>query len=274
MLEARGLVHHYPGGVTALDHVDLAIPAGGRLAILGANGAGKSTLLLALAGAIRTDQGQVVLDGTPVTHDRKGLTRLRHRVGLVFQDPDDQLFAATVAEDVSFGPLNLGLTAAEARERTAEALAMMGVAHLADRATHMLSFGQRKRVAIAGLLAMRPGILLLDEPTAGLDPAGVDELMQRLDAVAGTGTAVVIATHDMDLANGWADRVAVFGRGRIVLDGAPDTVFEDEVLLSGLGLRLPMLRRLASALASRGLLPAGPLPRRLEDLVAALPPLR
>ncbi|KYO51230.1 ATP-binding cassette domain-containing protein [Tistrella mobilis] len=274
MLEARGLVHHYPGGVTALDHVDLAIPAGGRLAILGANGAGKSTLLLALAGAIRTDQGQVVLDGTPVTHDRKGLTRLRHRVGLVFQDPDDQLFAATVAEDVSFGPLNLGLTAAEARERTAEALAMMGVAHLADRATHMLSFGQRKRVAIAGLLAMRPGILLLDEPTAGLDPAGVDELMQRLDAVAGTGTAVVIATHDMDLANGWADRVAVFGRGRIVLDGAPDTVFEDEVLLSGLGLRLPMLRRLASALASRGLLPAGPLPRRLEDLVAALPSLR
>lgn len=274
MLEARGLVHHYPGGVTALDHVDLAIPAGGRLAILGANGAGKSTLLLALAGAIRTDQGQVVLDGTPVTHDRKGLTRLRHRVGLVFQDPDDQLFAATVAEDVSFGPLNLGLTAAEARERTAGALAMMGVAHLADRATHMLSFGQRKRVAIAGLLAMRPGILLLDEPTAGLDPAGVDELMQRLDAVAGAGTAVVVATHDMDLANGWADRVAVFGRGRIVLDGAPDTVFEDEVLLSGLGLRLPMLRRLASALASRGLLPAGPLPRRLEDLVAALPPLR
>lgn len=274
MLEARGLVHHYPGGVTALDHVDLAIPAGGRLAILGANGAGKSTLLLALAGAIRTDQGQVVLDGTPVTHDRKGLTRLRRSVGLVFQDPDDQLFAATVAEDVSFGPLNLGLTAAEARERTAEALAMMGVVHLADRATHMLSFGQRKRVAIAGLLAMRPGILLLDEPTAGLDPAGVDELMQRLDAVAGTGTAVVVATHDMDLANGWADRVAVFGRGRIVLDGAPDTVFEDEVLLSGLGLRLPMLRRLASALASRGLLPAGPLPRRLEDLVAALPPLR
>ncbi|MAM74721.1 MAG: cobalt ABC transporter ATP-binding protein [Tistrella sp.] len=274
MLEARGLVHHYPGGVTALDHVDLAIPAGGRLAILGANGAGKSTLLLALAGAIRTDQGQVVLDGTPVTHDRKGLTRLRRSVGLVFQDPDDQLFAATVAEDVSFGPLNLGLTAAEARERTAGALAMMGVAHLADRATHMLSFGQRKRVAIAGLLAMRPGILLLDEPTAGLDPAGVDELMQRLDAVADTGTAVVIATHDMDLANGWADRVAVFGRGRIVLDGAPDTVFEDEVLLSGLGLRLPMLRRLASALASRGLLPAGPLPRRLEDLVAALPPLR
>lgn len=271
MLEARDLVHHYPGGVTALDHVDLVIPAGGRLAILGANGAGKSTLLLALAGAIRTDRGQVILDGSPVTHDRKGLTRLRHRVGLVFQDPDDQLFAATVAEDVSFGPLNLGLTMAEARGRTAEALDMMGVAHLADRATHMLSFGQRKRVAIAGLLAMRPGILLLDEPTAGLDPAGVDELMQRLDAVAGTGTAVVIATHDMDLANGWADRIAVFGRGQIVLDGPPEAVFEDEALLAALGLRLPMLRRLAGELAARGLLKAGPLPRRLEDLVAGLP---
>ena len=270
-LKAVGLEVTYPGRTRALDRVDLAIAPARKLAILGANGAGKSTLLLTLAGGLKPQAGSVWLDGAEVVHSRQGLARLRRRVGLVLQDPDDQLFAATVAEDVSFGPLNMGLDGAEARARTSEALAALNITALAGRPTHMLSFGQRKRVAIAGLMAMRPGFLLLDEPTAGLDPSGVDDLMRLLDGVAASGTAVVVATHDMDLAYGWADRIAVFGDGRIACDGAPDTVFQDHDLLRRLGLRPPMLGRLAQALAARGMIdPARPLPRRLDDLLVAL----
>jgi len=255
MVKARDLCFAYPNGAPALDHLSLTIKRGERLAILGANGAGKSTLLMMLNGSLRPDAGAVEFEGKPVGYDRASLLRLRSQVGLVLQDPDDQLFAATVAEDISFGPLNMGLSPEQARLRVEEALQAMGIASLAQRPTHMLSFGQRKRVAIAGILAMRPSVLLLDEPMAGLDPQGADDLMETLTALANDGSAVVVATHDMDAAYAWADRIAIFAHGEIVADAAPDAVFGDAMLVARASLRRPAIYQIAEDLITSGVLP-------------------
>jgi cobalt/nickel transport system ATP-binding protein len=164
LMEISGLAYFYPGGVAGLDGLDLRIARGRKLAVLGPNGAGKTTLLLHLNGSLRPASGQIRLDGGTMSYGRQALNDWRRRVGLVLQDADDQLFAASVAEDVSFGPLNLGLTEGETRQRVTEALAALNMSHLAQRSTHMLSFGQKKRAAIAGAIAMRPEILMLDEP--------------------------------------------------------------------------------------------------------------
>lgn len=213
ILSARGVVFRHPGR-EVLRGVDLDVAAADRLAVLGANGSGKSTLLRLLAGAIDPAAGRLTLDGAPYRRDRRGRNRLRRRVQLVLQDPDDQLFATTVAADVSYGPANLGLDRAEIDRRVAAAMAAAEVGHLADRVPHQLSFGQRKRVALAGALAMGPEVLLLDEPTAGLDPAATRRLMATLARLHAAGTAVVMATHDVDSAWEFAEHAAVLVDGR------------------------------------------------------------
>lgn len=256
-LEARGLAFAWPGGGRALDGLDLAVRRGRRLAVLGPNGAGKSTLLLHLNGTLRPEAGEVRVDGAAPGYGRAALAGWRRRVGLVMQDPDDQLFAATVAEDVSFGPLNLGLSEAEAAVRVDEALAALGIAGLAERATHHLSFGQKKRVAIAGALAMRPEVLLLDEPLAGLDHRGGALLQEVLAALAEAGTTLVLTTHDVDLAYAFADEVALFSNGRTLRQGDAATVLGDRALMEAAGLETPLLLELgvrdrAEALARFG----------------------
>ena len=220
ILSARDLVFSY-GDVAGLDRLSLEVSEGRRLAIVGANGAGKTTLLLHLNGTNRPAAGAVLLRGEPVTYDRAGLTALRTAVGLVFQNPDDQLFAGTVYQDVSFGPLNIGLSEDVTRSRVEDALEALEIAHLRDRPTHMLSYGQKKRAAIAGAVAMRPEVLILDEPMAGLDPSGSWHLMGLLTRLHEAGTTLVVATHDMSLAYEWADEVAVLRDGRIVAHGEP-----------------------------------------------------
>ncbi|MFP1624480.1 energy-coupling factor ABC transporter ATP-binding protein [Streptomyces sp. 5K101] len=199
----------YEDGPAVLSGVGLALPEGRSTALLGRNGSGKTTLLRLLSGGLRPVTGHVRLDGEPVTYDRAGLTRLRTSVQLVVQDPDDQLFAASVEQDVSFGPMNLGLPEEQVRARVDEALAAMDIVALRDRPTHLLSYGQRKRAAIAGAVAMRPRVLILDEPTAGLDPHGQERLLEVLGTLAANGTTVVMATHDVDLALRWADDAVV-----------------------------------------------------------------
>ena len=271
MLKVHDVSYCYEGGNAALSNISLDIAPGERLAILGENGAGKSTLLLTLNGSLKPQSGTVEIDGRPARYDREGLALWRRTVGLVLQDPDDQLFAASVFEDVSFGPLNLGLDDIAVAAKVRKALAAMRIADLADRPTHLLSFGQRKRVALAGILAMEPRLLLLDEPTAGLDPVGVIELMATLDDVSAAGTAIVIATHDMDVAYGWAQRVAIFGERRIARLGAPEAVFDDQAMLERLRICSPLILDIASALRSKGLLPEGaPLPRSRAELLAVL----
>ena len=238
VLAAEGVHAGYAGHPDVLDCVSLGVTPGRRLAILGANGSGKTTLLRCLSGAHRPSEGTVRAHGDALRHTASGLATHRQRVQLVLQDPDDQLFSAEVFEDVAFGPVNLGLSEQEVRARVEESLAVLGLSELAERPIHHLSFGQRKRVAIAGALAMRPSVLLLDEPTAGLDPQAVAEMRAALRALEERGTTVVLSTHDVDLAWQWADEVAVFDRG-YVHQGLVGKLLADEMLLASARLGLP-----------------------------------
>lgn len=263
VLSAHGVAVEHVTRQPVLRGVDLDIPAASRLAILGANGCGKTTLLRVLSGALRPQSGEIRYAGEPLRHDRAGLRLHRQRIQLVAQDPDDQLFSADVRQDVSFGPMNLGLPPAEVAPRVDEALGRLGIPHLAHRATHQLSHGERKRVAIAGAMAMRPGVLLLDEPTAGLDPQGIVELMSTLEQVHASGASVVVTTHDVDLALSWATEVAVLVDGRVT-SGAPAALLADGDLLARARLARPWPLELAHRLGWDHPV------RSLEDVVAVL----
>ena len=257
-IETRELCYTYDDGTAALDHVSLKAERGRITGILGANGAGKSTLFLNLNGVLTPQSGEVLLDGVPVRRDRKGLIELRRRVGIVFQDPDDQLFSADVYRDVSFGAVNLGLPEAEVRRRVEDAMERTGVSHLRDKPTHALSFGQKKRAAIAGVLVMEPEVLILDEPTAGLDPQGVSGLLELLGQLRDGGMAVLIATHDMDLVPLCCDDAYLLGGGRVLASGAPEELFRNPALLRENHLRLPRIAHLMDILRDRDGLEAGP----------------
>ncbi len=246
-LTTHGLAAGYPSRGRVLTGVDVEIRPGHRTALLGANGSGKTTLLGCLSGAIVPEQGDIVVDGTALRHNRRGLTDHRRRVQLVLQDPDDQLFSADVAQDVSFGPLNLGLTEDEARARVEEALELLGVSHLRARATHQLSYGEKKRVAVAGAVAMRPAYLLLDEPTAGLDPDAVEDMLAAVTRLEASGTTVIMATHDVDLALSWATTAIIVTDGR-TRQGPVEELLGDDELVAAAHLRTPWPLELAKRL--------------------------
>jgi len=268
ILQACDLTYHYQGGVAALSGLDLTVRKGRRLAILGPNGAGKTTLLLHLNGTLRPSAGQVLCNGQSMGYSRDALTDWRRQVGLVLQDADDQLFAASVAEDVSFGPLNLGLSEDETRQRVAEALEALRIANLAERPTHMLSFGQKKRVAIAGAVAMRPDVLLLDEPTAGLDHLGTVHLLLALERLEALGTTLVLTTHDVDFAYRFAHDVALFADGKVLAQGEAAEVLADQSLLKQAHLKAPLLLALGLKAKALGLLDV--LPKDQGDLEGLL----
>ena len=233
-VELRAVGYAYPDGQVALDDVELVVAAGERVAVLGPNGAGKTTLVLTLNGVIVPQRGTVRIGGLVVAKPHLG--EVRRRVGVVFQDPDDQLFMPTVGEDVAFGPTNLGLRGAELDDRVAEALAAVGMAGVADRSPHHLSFGERRRVALATVLAMRPDVLVLDEPSSNLDPVARRELAE---IVLGLDVTVVLVTHDLPYAMHLCDRAVILDAGTIVADGAIGDVLADEALMSAHRLELP-----------------------------------
>jgi cobalt/nickel transport system ATP-binding protein len=270
VLRAVAVDFAYPGGPPVLTGAELEVRRGSRLAVLGANGSGKSTLLRCLTGALRPDAGCIEVEGRPLQYSRGGLRRHRQVVQLVTQDPDDQLFSASVRADVSFGPVNLGLPESDVRDRVTEALDLLAVGHLADRPTHQLSYGERKRVAIAGAVAMRPCVLLLDEPTAGLDPSAVAETLAALARLQEHDSTVVMSTHDVNLALRWADEVAVVV-DRAVVQGSPEEILGDDALLARARLGRPWALTLGARLRDLGMLPDGPLPRDVAGLLATLP---
>jgi cobalt/nickel transport system ATP-binding protein len=231
-------VHYaYPSGQVALRGVDLRVARGERVALLGPNGAGKTTLVLHLNGILHSGGGSVAVRGLAVDPgDRKRLAEIRSRVGIVFQDPDDQLFLPTVAEDVAFGPANAGLRGAELAARVDEALRAVGMAEHRDRAPHHLSFGQRRRVAVATVLAMRPEILVLDEPSSNLDPASRRELAEIL---RGLPVTLLMVTHDLPYALELCPRSVVIDDGRIVADSGTADLLADASLLARHRLELP-----------------------------------
>ena len=232
-IEARGLRFRYPNGVPGLDGVDLSVRHGERVAVLGPNGAGKTTLMLHL-NALLTGSGELEVAGLRVGHD--DVRDLRARVGLIFQDPDDQLFMPTVREDVAFGPLNLGLSKPEVQDRVTRALTAVRMDAHGERAPHQLSLGQRRRVAIASVLAMDPSVLVLDEPSANLDPRTRRELIETLDQIDRT---LLIVTHDLPLAAALCERAVLLSGGRIVADRPTLDLLADEPLLAAHDLELP-----------------------------------
>ncbi len=252
LLETRDLTYVYPGNVTGLDHVNFIAGRNARIAVIGANGAGKSTLFKHFNGILRPTGGTVLVHGEPVT--QKNIREVRKFVGLVFQNADDQIFSPTVEQDVAFGPMNLGLDAETVSHRVEEALAMVGIEHLKERVPHHLSGGEKKRVAIAGVIAMEPQVIVLDEPTAGLDPRGVNDLISVINSLASDyGITVIFSTHDVSLVPEVADYIYVMNRGRIVSEGGVSDVFADLELLSSVRLDVPVIPKLIRLLREEGL---------------------
>lgn len=262
ILQLKDVSFCYPDGSVGLDDCTISIPRGKRIALLGANGAGKTTLFLHLNGILRPRGGVVLFNGAAMDYSRQGLHNLRSRVGLVFQNPDSQLFSASVREDVSFGPLNLGLNNEAVRNRVEAALHAVGMTTCADKPVHNLSYGQKKRVCIAGVLAMRPEVLSLDEPMAGLDVAMQVELARILDRLHTEGMTIIIATHDMDFAHRWADSITIMVKGRCVATW--DTEMIPDVLeqLAGYALGIPRVAELHRALVRAGILDGNAPPAR------------
>ncbi|MGV1005110.1 MAG: energy-coupling factor ABC transporter ATP-binding protein [Candidatus Nanopelagicales bacterium] len=233
-IRVQGLRHVYPDGHLALDGVTLSVGAGERVAVLGPNGAGKTSLMLHLNGVLTATAGTVEISGVPVV--RKNLRKIRERVGVVFQDPDDQLFMPTVAQDVAFGPANFGVRGEELAERVHAALDAVSMADQADRSPAHLSMGERRRAALATVLACRPQILVLDEPSANLDPVARRELAETLMALE---TTLLIVTHDLPYAAQLCDRAVIMDAGVMVADGDTRTILADADLLARHRLELP-----------------------------------
>jgi cobalt/nickel transport system ATP-binding protein len=272
LIETKNLRYSYPDGTSAVQGVDLKIERGEKIAFVGPNGSGKSTLFLLLNGTLRPAGGEVLISGRPIRYDSRSLRETRKKVGIVFQNSDDQLFAPTVRQDVGFGPVNLGLSREEAEERVARALEYVGIEGLKDRPPHHLSGGQKKRAAIAGVMAMDPEVMILDEPLSNLDPAGSEEVMGLLEELNERGTTMIISTHDVDLAYRWSDRVYLLADGKIADQGRPEEIFGQTKLLFGSGLRQPLIMEVYDEISRRDLAAPGKRPRTLPELVGHLTP--
>lgn len=237
IIQFQDVYYRYPGQTRfALEGCSVDVPAGEKIAVIGRNGSGKSTFFLHCNGLYRPQAGLVLYDGMPVDYSRAGLQNLRRHVGICFQNPDDQLFSASVAQDISFGPLNLGLKDGEARRRVEQAAEFCDVTGLLDRPTHALSGGEKARVALAGVLAMDPDVIIVDELMATLDPwvrLYISAIFERLHR---HGKTIMLATHDLALVESWATHVIVMAEGRALFAGSPATLLSDAALLRETGL--------------------------------------
>ncbi len=271
ILEARDVSFAYGPGKWAIRRMSFVLESPRRVALLGANGVGKSTLMLLLNGTLRPHEGELLILGKPMDYSRAGLQWLHRKVGIVLQDPDDQLFGATVEQDVAFGPLNNGMESAEARLLVLQTLHSLGIGHLADRPIHELSLGEKKRVALAGVLVQQPEVILLDEPTAGLDFAGITSMLNLLGQLHGSGTTIVISTHDTDLAYEWAEDAWILMDGHVAAQGPIEDVMQEREVLPAAHLRVPWLVEMGLAIREANPdAPSGPLPRNRDQMIAQI----
>jgi cobalt/nickel transport system ATP-binding protein len=254
----ENLSHCYSDGTLALDDVSLSFERGARIALLGTNGSGKTTLLHHLNGILKPTSGTIYYEDEPLQYDSKSLLELRKRVGFVFQDPNDQLFAPTVKQDVAFGPLNLGIPAEQVKKIVEEALKTVGMDEFANKPPHFLSLGQKKRVALAGVLAMHPEVIIMDEPTSNLDPRATSEILHLLLHLnKEAGITLLLATHDVDMVPLFAKKLYILSKGKLASYGSPKELFSDTEMIRNVNLRSPRLTHLFEVLKKENNLPIG-----------------
>lgn len=268
VIEAQNISYTYEENEKpALEGMSLKIRRGSKVAFMGGNGSGKSTFFLCLNGIRKPDEGRVLIDGEPVSYTRKGLLDVRRRVGIVFQEPDDQLFSASVYQEISFGILNLGVGEEKARKEVERVIRELGILPFQDRPAHALSGGQKKLVAIADILVMDPEVMILDEPASSLDPKHTKIVRGIVEGLTEKGITVLMATHDMDHAFGWADEIVLMHEGRVLKSGTPLEVCSDREALEKANLEVPAVLRLYEKMREKGKVsPEGGIPRTMEEL--------
>ena len=252
-LSTENLSFTYPDGTQALKNINIEIEKGEKVAIIGPNGAGKSTLFSHFNGLTEPTSGCVKIEDKPISFEKDELLKVRQKIGIVFQDPNDQLFAPTVKEDIAFGPMNLGLSYDEVEKRVEDALKMVGMENYEDKTPHHLSGGQQKRIAIAGIIAMKPELMILDEPTAGLDPDGVEKVLNIMNQLNEEGMTLIISSHDIDMISKYADKIFVLYNGEIIESGNKNKIFSDMELLKKAHLRTPITTEILYNLKESGL---------------------
>lgn len=267
IIKAENVTFTYEDGTEALKGIDLEIKKGRKIAFLGANGSGKSTFFLCLNGIHQPNGGKMYYREEPYRYKKDFLLHLRSKIGIVFQDPDRQLFSASVRQEISFGAMNLGLPAKEVLKRVDRSIEQMEITPFQEKPTHFLSGGQKKQVAIADILVMDPEVIVLDEPAAALDPKHTAIVNHHIDQLAKNGITVLISTHDVDHAYAWADEVILFHEGKVLKKGTPKAVFRDEQTLAATNLQKPSALRIFDDLCTKGFLdPSLTPPRDLEEL--------
>lgn len=270
ILETKNLEFSYPDGTKAIDDISITIPEGKKVSFVGKNGSGKSTLFLLLNGTLKPKKGKVLFGGKEVDYSSSGLRELRKKVGIVFQNSDDQLFAPTVYQDIAFGPLNLGRSKEEIERIVNQMLDHFGLQALKDKPPHHLSGGQKKRVAIAGVLAMDPDIIILDEPLSNLDPVGADEILDILNELNDLGKTIIISTHDVDLAYKWSDYVYLLSASKLINEGTSGHVFSNDEEVRNSALKSPFILDVYRELEKRWLATGNAQPKDIPELVQLL----
>jgi len=273
ILETRNLKYTYPDGTVACKDLNIEIKKGKKVAFVGQNGSGKSTFFLLLNGTLKPYEGEIRFHGIPFKYDSKYLREIRKSIGIVFQNSDDQIFAPTVYQDIAFGPANLGYSKERVNACVKHSLEQVGLTHLQGKPPHHLSGGQKKRVALAGIMAMEPEIIILDEPLSNLDPIGADEIIDLLNEFNQFGTTIIISTHDVDLAYRWSDYVYIMSNSKLIGQGTPIEVFKEQELLKKAGLRQPTTLEIYYEIERRGLAYGKNSPKTVPELVNTLKPL-
>lgn len=269
VIEAKNVSYTYDGNSEkALDSLNLKIRRGAKVAFMGGNGSGKSTFFLCLNGIRKPDEGSISIDGEPIAYTRRGLLDVRGKVGIVFQEPDDQLFSASVYQEISFGVMNLGADEATARKEVDSVIEELEITPFKDRPAHALSGGQKKQVAIADILVMHPEVMILDEPAAALDQKHTRKVHQIIERLTEKGITVLMATHDIDYAYAWADEIVLMDKGKVICQGTPEKVCSDREALKTASLEPPAVLRMYERLMEKQLIPADAgVPKNVGELI-------
>lgn len=272
ILRAENVYYSYDENKSyALENLSLEIKRGQKIAVMGANGSGKSTFFLCCNGIYKPTKGKIYFEGSPIGYSRKELLALRERVGIVFQDPDDQLFSASVYQEISFGILNMGVGKDIAKQKVEAVIDELGITPFRDKPAHALSGGQKKQVSIADILVMEPHLIILDEPTAALDPKHTMIVEKMVDELTRQGITVMMALHDVDYALKWADEILLFHEGALLKSGKPIEIFKDKELLRKTNLEQPDILRIFECLQEKNIFGKElPYPKSVEELLHLL----